>query len=184
MSLLKDDRCGVCDLPLKGPVCCQGLHGHVQEGKECGEECAKCHTVKIEEWCPVCEPCPAPSGTGKECDIKEEARKFNEKFGPAIKELAKPDDGMEDYTIGEAVRDITKVGVCPAPKGAVKKIVERLLASQQTRHEEMIAGLREAMKKVPSSPDPDEDDKVCAFCFLMMLEAFDNAIAKGGIDVK
>ena len=32
------------------------------------------------------------------------------------------------YTIESAVRDITAVGVCPAPKSAVKKILERLLA--------------------------------------------------------
>lgn len=38
------------------------------------------------------------------------------------------------YTIDNAVRDITKVGVCPAPKGAVKKILERLHESIMANH--------------------------------------------------
>jgi len=39
-------------------------------------------------------------------------------------------------TINAAVRDITAVGVCPAPKSAVKKILERLLAEAEAKHKE------------------------------------------------
>ena len=44
-----------------------------------------------------------------------------------------PKPTTQPYTISEAVREITKVGVCPAPKSAVRKILERLLTEAEAK---------------------------------------------------
>lgn len=41
------------------------------------------------------------------------------------------------------------------------------------QHDKEIAELREAMKSVPSDPDHNKPDKVCAWCLIEMLTAFD-----------
>jgi len=45
-------------------------------------------------------------------------------------DIKRPSVCGENYGIDQAVRDIIRVGVCPAPKGAVRKILERLLSAQ------------------------------------------------------
>lgn len=51
--------------------------------KECSEECKKCGTVKIEVWCPVCEPSPHPPVTTQQAktdhpeDFCQECKKQN-----------------------------------------------------------------------------------------------------------
>ena len=39
----------------------------------------------------------------------------------------------DKHAIDNAVRDITAVGVCPAPKSKVKKIIERLICQAERR---------------------------------------------------
>ena len=54
---------------------------------------------------------------------------------------------QEAYTLDEAVRDITKVGVCPASKSAVREIIERLLSAKDA---EIAQAKREERERVKS----------------------------------
>ena len=111
----------------------------------------------------------------------------------------------EGYTIESAVRDITKVGVCSAPKSAVKKILERLLAEAEAKHRaeiermdracccekdhkvEMQATLVRCREAIEKTMDKNGFCKECQTygckCIKMMYElalaAFDQAALKG-----
>ena len=146
-------------------------------------------TCKICErnLCRGCDKKNAPSGDCHGCSTPEPTIGFLSPDGNGevrdIKDA--PFNGStvwkREDAINAAVRDITAVGVCPAPKSAVKKILERLLAEAEAQHKERMERVREGIEKsiAVSNLDGAGVAWVPRERVRIALAAFDDATLKG-----
>jgi len=152
-------------------------HGHPkQEGKECDhgideKDCPRVHTV------------PTPKSGGMEETMDERVRATATWLHETYENSAR----LYGWTTQEKTRvpfvqlpeanAKTMLSVALQLEGRISQEIARCEKELNERWEEKMERMREALKAVPSDPDPFKDDKVCAWCFLEMLDAFDQAAA-------